>query len=172
MKALGDNANDVVRRQWPPNTLQLELTHRLDLHGTLNHRQHAGVDEDLSRLGFVAKTRGDVGYRPDGGVVETPLEANSAQRGKPMRYADTAEPYSQALFQTDNQHATDAEWGSYPCKSELLCSLLRFSVSQFDLRRQSATVGSDSLKTTVNFVTRRSSVAATRESHERSQYNN
>src|SRR5262249_26550790 len=37
-ETLGDNANDIVRRQSPPNTLQLELAHRLDLHGILNHR--------------------------------------------------------------------------------------------------------------------------------------
>jgi hypothetical protein len=30
----------VVRRQWPPDPLQLEFTDRLDLHGVLDLRQH------------------------------------------------------------------------------------------------------------------------------------
>jgi hypothetical protein len=40
------------------------------------------TDEDLTRLGFVAKTRANVGYRPDGGVVEAALEADGPERGK------------------------------------------------------------------------------------------
>ena len=40
------------------------------------------------RLCFVAKPRGDVGYSPDGGVVEASLETDSARRSKPVRNAD------------------------------------------------------------------------------------
>ncbi len=78
----------VVCRQWTPDTLQHKLTHWLDLHCILNLRQHSGANQDLTGLGFVAKARGDVGYRPDGGIVEAPLEADGAQCGKPVRYAD------------------------------------------------------------------------------------
>ena len=39
-------------------------------------------------LGLIAKPRGNVGYRPDGGIVEAALEADGAKRGKPVRYAD------------------------------------------------------------------------------------
>jgi hypothetical protein len=41
--------------------LYLELAGWLDLARVLDFRQHTSTDEDLSRLGFVAKTRGDVG---------------------------------------------------------------------------------------------------------------
>jgi hypothetical protein len=54
----------------------------------LDFRQHTSTDEDLSRFGFVAKTRGDVGNRPDGGIVEAPLEADGAERGKAVSYSD------------------------------------------------------------------------------------
>jgi hypothetical protein len=75
--------NYVVRRQRPPNPLQLELTDWLDLHGVLDLRQHSRADEDLTRLGFIAQPRGDVGYRADSGVVEPTLV-----RGEAMRNTD------------------------------------------------------------------------------------
>jgi hypothetical protein len=43
-----------------PHPLQLELTDRLDLHSILDLHQRRRTDEDLSRLGFVAKARGDI----------------------------------------------------------------------------------------------------------------
>jgi hypothetical protein len=46
--------NDVVRRQRPPDPLQLELTDRLDLHGILDLHQHSRADQDLPWLGFIA----------------------------------------------------------------------------------------------------------------------
>ena len=81
-------SNHIVRRQRPPDPLQLELAHRLDLHGVLDLRQHPRTDEDLSRLGFIAKARGDIGYRPDGGIVEAALEADGAERSEAVRNAD------------------------------------------------------------------------------------
>ena len=85
LRARGDY---IVSRQRPPDPLQLELTHRLDLHGVLDLRQHAGADEDLSWLGLIAKARGDIRNGADSGVVEPALEADGAKRSKPMRYAD------------------------------------------------------------------------------------
>jgi hypothetical protein len=54
----GNGADHIVRRQGPPDPLQFELTHGLDLHGVLDFHQHSRADEDLTRLGFVAKPRG------------------------------------------------------------------------------------------------------------------
>jgi len=80
--------NHIVRRQWPPDPLQLELTHRLDLHGVLDLPQHSRANEYLTGIGFAAKTRGDVGYRAYRGVVEPPLEPNGAKRSEAVRNAD------------------------------------------------------------------------------------
>jgi hypothetical protein len=80
--------NDVVRRQRPPDPLQLELTDRLDLHGILDLHQHARANENLTGLGLVAKPRGDVRHRANGGVVEPSLEADGAERSETVRYAD------------------------------------------------------------------------------------
>ena len=88
VRSLRHGADHIVRRQRSPDPLQRELTHRLDLHGVLDLRQHSRADEDLPRLGFIAQPRGDIGYRPDGGIIEAPLEADGAERGKAVRYAD------------------------------------------------------------------------------------
>jgi hypothetical protein len=42
----------IVRRHWPSDPVQLELAERLDPHGVLDLRQHAGADQYLPRLGF------------------------------------------------------------------------------------------------------------------------
>ena len=86
--ALVDDGNHIVRRQRPPDPLQLELADWLDLHGILDLHQHSRTDEDLPRLGFIAKPRGDVGYRADGGVVEAAFKADSAERSETVRDAD------------------------------------------------------------------------------------
>ena len=78
----------IVRRQRPPDPLQLELTDRLDRHGVLDLHQHPRTDEDLPRLGFIAKPRGDVGNRPDSCIVEASLEADGAERSEAVRNAD------------------------------------------------------------------------------------
>src|SRR5262249_31995232 len=80
--------NHVVRHQRPLDPLQLELTHGFDLDGVLDLHQHSRTDEDLTRFGFVAEPRGDVGYRADGGIVEPALEADSAECSEAVRYAD------------------------------------------------------------------------------------
>ena len=80
--------DDIVRRQRPPDPLQLELTDWLDLHGVLDLRQHSRTDEDLPWLGFIAEPRGDIRHRPDGGIVEAPFKADRAERSKAVRNAD------------------------------------------------------------------------------------
>ena len=73
-------ADHIVRRQRPPDPLQLELTDRLDLHGVLDLHKNSRADEDLSWLGFIAEARGHVRYRPDGGIVEAPLVVPSVAK--------------------------------------------------------------------------------------------
>jgi hypothetical protein len=72
---LAHYSDHIISRQRPPDPLQLELTHGLDVHGVLDLCQHP-------RLGLIAKPRGDVGYGADGGVVEAALEADGAESGK------------------------------------------------------------------------------------------
>ena len=55
-----NRADHIVRRQGPPDPLQLELTYGLDLYGVLDLHQHSRTDENLPRLGFIAEPRGDV----------------------------------------------------------------------------------------------------------------
>jgi hypothetical protein len=78
----------IVRRQRPPDPLQLELTDRLDLHGVLDLHQHSRTDEDLSGLRLIAQSRGNVRHGPDSGVVEPAFKADSAERSEAVRYAD------------------------------------------------------------------------------------
>jgi hypothetical protein len=47
-------AEYVVRHQRPPDPLQRELTHRLDLYDFFYLREHPRTDEDLPGLGFIA----------------------------------------------------------------------------------------------------------------------
>ena len=78
----------IVRRQRPPDPLQLELTDRLDLHGVLDLHQHSRTDEDLSGLRLIAQSRGNVRHGPNSGVVEPAFKADSAERSEVVRYAD------------------------------------------------------------------------------------
>jgi hypothetical protein len=82
------DSQNVVRRQRPPDIFQRELAHRLDLHGILDLRQHPRTGQDLPGLGFIAKPRGNIGYRANGGIIEAALEADGAERGKPVWNAD------------------------------------------------------------------------------------
>ena len=50
----GRDGDYIVRRQGPPDPLQLELADRLDLHGVLDLRQHPRTNQDLPRLRFIA----------------------------------------------------------------------------------------------------------------------
>jgi hypothetical protein len=45
----------IVGRQWPPDPLQLELTHWLDLHGVLDLRQHPRATRDLPMLAYIGE---------------------------------------------------------------------------------------------------------------------
>ena len=54
----------------------------------LDLRQHSRADEDLSWLGFIAEARRHVRYRPDGCIVEAPLEADGAERSEAVRNAN------------------------------------------------------------------------------------
>src|SRR5208282_5284892 len=78
----------VVSRQGTTDTLERKLAHWLDGHGIFDRHEHTRANQDLTGLGFVAKTRGDIGYRPDGGIVEASFKANGAKRGKSVRYAN------------------------------------------------------------------------------------
>jgi hypothetical protein len=73
-------AEHIVRRQRSPDTLQRKLTNRLNFHGILNSHQHTGTDQDLPRLGFVAERRGNIGRRPDCGIVEATLKTDGARK--------------------------------------------------------------------------------------------
>ena len=42
----------------------------------------------MTGLGLIAKPRGNVGYRPDGGIIEAPFKADGPERSKPVRNAD------------------------------------------------------------------------------------
>ena len=44
---LRNSGHHIVRRQWPPDALQLELAHGLDFHGVLDRYQHTGADQYL-----------------------------------------------------------------------------------------------------------------------------
>jgi hypothetical protein len=57
------HAEHVVGREGPPDPLQLELAHWFDLHRVFDLHQYSWTDEDLPRLGFVAKTGSDVKHR-------------------------------------------------------------------------------------------------------------
>ena len=85
---LRNSGHHIVRRQWPPDPLQLELAHGLDLHGVLDLHQHTGADQDLPRLCLIAEPRGHIGNGPDGGIVEATLETDGAERGEAVRDAD------------------------------------------------------------------------------------
>ena len=53
-----------------------------------NCHQHPRANQDLSGLGFIAKPRRNIGYRSDGGVIETSLKANGAESRKSVRNTD------------------------------------------------------------------------------------
>jgi hypothetical protein len=62
---LQDDGEDVVRRKGSPYPLESGLPDWLDGDGIFHRHQHTRTDQDSTGLGFVAKARGDVGYRPD-----------------------------------------------------------------------------------------------------------
>src|SRR5262245_48623778 len=78
---------DVVSRQRAANALKCKIADRFNRYVILNSHQHAGANQNLPGLGFVAKPRCDVGYRPDGGIIEAPFKTDCAERGKSVRNA-------------------------------------------------------------------------------------
>src|SRR5262249_38776536 len=76
---------DVVSRQRAANALKCKIADRFNRYVLLYGHQHAGANQDLSGLGFVAQPRRNIGYRSDGGIIEAPLKADSAERRKSMR---------------------------------------------------------------------------------------
>ncbi len=57
----------IVRRQGPPDTLERELTHRLDCHGIFDLRQHPRTNQDLPWLRFIERMWGPGGGAFSGG---------------------------------------------------------------------------------------------------------
>ena len=82
------NGGHYMRRQRPPEALERELSNRLHFHSILDRHQHAGTDQDLPRLCFIAKSRGNIRHRPDSGLVEPALEADGSERSEAMRNPD------------------------------------------------------------------------------------
>ena len=78
----------VVGRQGSTDAFELKFANRFDAYCTLDRHQDPRTNEDLPGLGFVAKPRRNIGYRSDGGVIETSLKADGAERGKTVRNAN------------------------------------------------------------------------------------
>src|SRR5207344_408442 len=84
----GQGGDNIVGGDGSTNTLECELTHRLNRYRIVDRHENARTDQDLTGLSFVAKTRGDVGYRPNRGVVEASFRADGTERGISVRYAN------------------------------------------------------------------------------------
>src|SRR5262249_33341752 len=99
----------IVGRHWATNALKRKVTNWFDVHGIFNRHQDTRTNQDLPGLGFVAKPRRNIGYRSDGGIIETTLKTNGAERRKSVRDTDTkADLMSQStpfLSQPFNRHA-------------------------------------------------------------------
>src|SRR5262245_53110497 len=67
------------------NALKRKIANWLDVDRIFNRHQDTRTNQDLPWLGFVAKTRRDVGYRSDRGVIETSFKTNGAERRKSVR---------------------------------------------------------------------------------------
>src|SRR4029077_2853612 len=71
------------------NALEFKLANCLDGDGVLDRHQHTRADQNLTGLGFVAEPGCDIGHCSNGGIVESPLEADGAQGRISVRYANT-----------------------------------------------------------------------------------
>ncbi len=73
--------------------LESERSQFCGLEFSCHIRIDAFVDEYLSRFGFVAEARGEIGDIADRGIIEAPVEADAAEGGRADRDADPeAEP--------------------------------------------------------------------------------
>jgi hypothetical protein len=68
--------------------LECKIANWFDGHGIFDRHHDPRTNQDLSGLGFIAKPRCDIGYRSDGGIIETSLKANGAERRESVRYTD------------------------------------------------------------------------------------
>src|SRR5262249_47671454 len=76
----------IARRHRTADALQAELAHRFDRHGLLNRLPNACANQDLTGLGFIAESGGNIGYCSDRRIVEAALKSNRAERRKTMCY--------------------------------------------------------------------------------------
>ena len=83
-----NGCNDIVRGYGLPNTLERKLPDLFSDDSFFDCREDTRANENLARLSFIAKTRGDVGDRANCGVIEAPLKADSAERSISVRYTD------------------------------------------------------------------------------------
>src|SRR5262245_61105175 len=81
----GLSVEHVVSRQRAANALERKIADWFNRYVLLDGHQHTRTDQDLTRLGFVAKPRCNIRYRPYGGVIEASLKPDSAERGKSVR---------------------------------------------------------------------------------------
>ena len=72
----------IVGRHRATDALKRKIANGFDVDGIFNRSLHPRTNQDLPRFGFVEKTRRDIGYRSDCGVIETSLKANGAERRK------------------------------------------------------------------------------------------
>src|SRR5262245_58768320 len=75
----------IVGRHGATDALKHKIANWFDGHRIFDRHQNTRTNQDLSGLGFVAKTRCDIGYRSDCGVIEASLKANCAERSKSVR---------------------------------------------------------------------------------------
>jgi hypothetical protein len=87
LKFVSHSAYHIIRRQKPPDPLQLELTDRLDFHGVLDCHQHSGTNQDLPRLDFIAEARGHIGHGPNGSKPMVPIVAIREQSRRRSRFS-------------------------------------------------------------------------------------
>src|SRR5262245_57907825 len=78
----------VVSRHGTADALKRKIANWFDIYGIFNRHQDTRTDQDLPWLGFVAKPRRNIGYRSDGGVIETSFKTNGAERRKSVRDTD------------------------------------------------------------------------------------
>src|SRR5262249_6157218 len=82
-------SQDVISLDWAANPLQWKLADRFDRYSLVNLQQNARADEDLTRLRLIAKTRRDIGYCANRGIVEAALKPNGAECREAMCNADS-----------------------------------------------------------------------------------
>src|SRR5262249_24819593 len=85
------SVQDVIGRQRTANALECKIAHWFNRYVLLDGHQHTRANQDLPRLGFVAKPRCNVGYCSDSGVIKSAFKADRAECGKSVRNSN-AEP--------------------------------------------------------------------------------